>query len=222
MRLGVLGGTFNPIHFAHLRLCEELRESLGLDRVLLIPAGQPALKRGDVAPAEHRLEMARRATASNPALEVDDLEVRRAGTSYTVDTLATLRARQPDAELWFLVGADTLPELESWREPARLFELASFAVATRPGYVAPLRELLPRALAAPFRDGLRGLVHASGNELRAVAFTPLEISASDIRRRAARGESIRYLVPDEVREYIAKHRLYSHSHEIQKERPIDR
>jgi nicotinate-nucleotide adenylyltransferase len=140
--------------------------------------------------------------------------IRRAGPSFTIDTLRALRARHPVAQLWFLVGADTLPELESWREPARLFELASFAVATRPGYVADLRELLPRALAAPFRDGPLGLVHASGNELRAVPFTPLEISASEIRRRAGRGESIRYLVPDEVREYIAKHHLYRHeSHE---------
>ena len=210
MKLGVLGGTFNPIHLAHLRLCEELRESLELERVLLIPAGEPALKHAGVASAAHRLEMARRATASNPALEVDDLEVRRKGPSYTVETLAALRARHPAAELWFLVGADTLPELGAWREPARLFELASFAVATRPGYAAPLRELLPRALAAPFRDGPAGLVHPSGTELRAVPFTPLEISATGIRRRAARGESIRYLVPDEVREYIAKHHLYDH------------
>jgi nicotinate-nucleotide adenylyltransferase len=208
VKLGVLGGTFNPIHLAHLRLAEELRETLGLDRVLLIPAGEPALKRSGLAAAAHRLEMARRATASNPALEVDDQEVRRAGPSYTVDTLRALRERSPGAELWFLVGADTLPELEAWREPAQLFALANFAVATRPGYAARLRELLPRALAAPFRDGPRGLVHASGNELRAVSFTALAISASDIRRRAARGESIRYLVPDEVREYIAKHHLY--------------
>jgi nicotinate-nucleotide adenylyltransferase len=210
VKLGVLGGTFNPIHLAHLRLCEELRESLELERVLLIPAGEPALKRAGVAPAAHRLEMARRATASNPRLEVDDLEVRRNGPSYTVDTLEALRAKHRGAGLWFLVGADTLPELGAWREPERLFTLANFAVATRPGYAAPLRELLPRALAAPFRDGPRGLLHPCGTELRAVPFTPLEISATEIRRRAARGESIRYLVPDEVREYIAKHHLYEH------------
>jgi nicotinate-nucleotide adenylyltransferase len=214
VKLGVLGGTFNPIHLAHLRLAEELRETLELERVLLIPAGEPALKRGDVAPAAHRLEMVRRAAASNPALEVDDLELRRPGPSYTVDTLRALRARHSTAQLWFLVGADTLPELESWREPARLFELASFAVATRPGYAPRLRELLPPALAAPFREGPNGLVHASGHELRAVAFTPLDVSGSDIRRRAARGESIRYLVPDEVREYIAKHHLYRHEREV--------
>ena len=215
MKLGVLGGTFDPIHLAHLRLCEEFREALALDRVVLVPAGDPPLKPG-VTPARDRLEMVRRAVASNPGLVVDDREIRRPGPSYTVDTLAELRARHSGAELWFLLGADALADLESWHEPARLFELASFAVATRPGYSRPLRELLPRALAAPFRDatlgGRPGLVHANGNELRAVSFTPLEISAREIRRAAAAGESIRYLVPDDVREYIAKHHLYSKTH----------
>jgi nicotinate-nucleotide adenylyltransferase len=208
VKIGVLGGTFNPIHLAHLRLAEEMREALTLERVLLVPAGDPPLKHADIAPAAHRLEMARRAAASNPALEVLDLEVRRAGPSYSVDTLGELRERMPDAELWFIVGADTLPTLPAWRTPERLFALANFAVATRPGQPAGLRELLPAALAGAFRDGPRGLVHDSGNELRSIPFTPLEISASDVRRRVARGESVRYLVPDEVIEYLEKHNLY--------------
>ena len=208
MNVGVLGGTFNPIHIAHLRLAEEMREALSLERVLLVPAGDPPLKRSGIAKAEHRLEMALRATASNPALEVCDLEIRRAGPSYSVDTLAELHARMPKAQLWFLVGADTLRDLEAWREPSRLFALAHFAVATRPGHEQPLRELLPASLARAFRDGPRGLVHESGNELRQIPFTPLAISASDVRGRVARGASIRYLVPDEVIEYIGKHHLY--------------
>lgn len=208
MNVGVLGGTFNPIHIAHLRLAEEMREALSLERVLLVPAGDPPLKRSGIAPANHRLEMAKRAAATNPALEVCDLEIRRSGPSYTVDTLAELRERMSGAALWFLVGADTLRELEAWREPARLFELAHFAVATRPGHDRPLRELLPGSLARAFRDGPRGLVHASGNELRSIPFTPLSISASEVRRRVACGASIRYLVPDEVIEYIGKHHLY--------------
>jgi nicotinate-nucleotide adenylyltransferase len=209
VNVGVLGGTFNPIHIAHLRLCEEMREALALERVLLVPAGDPPLKREGVAPASHRLEMVRRASAANPALEVSDLEVRRAGPSYTVDTLAALRERLPGASLWFLVGADTLRDLESWHEPARLFALAHFAVAARPGHAPGLRELLPASLAAAFRDGPRGLVHAaSGNELRAIPFTPLSVSASDVRRRVARRASNRNLVPDEVIEYIGKHHLY--------------
>jgi len=208
VKIGVLGGTFNPIHIAHLRLAEEMRESLALERVLLVPAGEPPLKTRGVAPAERRLEMARSACASNPALEVCDLEVRRAGPSFSIDTLEELRARLPRAELWFIVGADTLPDLEAWRAPAQLFSLAHFAVATRPGHKKPLRELLPASLAGAFRDGPHGLVHTSGNELRSVPFTPLAISASDIRRRVGRGASIRYLVPDEAIEYIRKHHLY--------------
>jgi len=208
VNVGVLGGTFNPIHIAHLRLAEEMREALALERVLLIPAGDPPLKARGIATAEHRLELVRRACASNPALEVSDLELRRAGPSYSVDTLAELRARMPQAELWFIVGADTLRDLEAWREPERLFALAHFAVATRPGHPRAPRELLPASLARAFRDGPRGLVHTSGNELRSIPFTPLEISASEIRRRIACGASIRYLVPDEVVEYIRKHHLY--------------
>jgi nicotinate-nucleotide adenylyltransferase len=208
VNVGVLGGTFNPIHLAHLRLAEEMREALALSRVILVPAGDPPLKRAGVAPAELRLDMVRRAAASNPSLEVSDLEVRRSGPSYTVDTLAELGRRIPGARLWFLVGADTLRDLESWQEPARLFELASFAVATRPGQPADLRALLPAALARPFLEGPDGLVHPSGHEIRSIPFTPLAISASDIRRRVARGASLRYLVPDEVIELITKHHLY--------------
>ena len=208
MNVGVLGGTFNPIHLAHLRLAEEMREALALERVLLVPAGDPPLKRIGIAPADQRLEMARRASASNPALEVCDLEVRRAGPSYSVDTLAELHARMPGDALWFIVGADTLRDLEAWREPERLFALAHFAVATRPGHDRALRELLPVSLAHAFRDGPRGLLHVSGNELRPIPFTALAVSASDIRRRVACGASIRYLVPDEVIEYIRKHQLY--------------
>jgi nicotinate-nucleotide adenylyltransferase len=208
VKIGVLGGTFNPIHLAHLRLAEEMREALALERVLLVPAGDPPLKRRGIAPADQRLEMARRASASNPALEVCDLEIRRAGPSYSVDTLAELRARLPSAELWFIVGADTLRDLEAWREPERLFSLAHFAVATRPGHSRALLELLPPSLARAFCAGPRGLVHESGNELRSIPFTSLEISASDVRRRVACGASIRYLVPDEVIEYIGKQHLY--------------
>lgn len=208
MKLGLLGGTFNPLHSAHLRLAEEMREALGLERVLFVVAGDPPLKRGGVAEAKHRLAMVELAIGANPAFEVSDLELRRAGPSYTIDTLRELRARQPGASLWFLCGADALRELESWREPAQLFELASFGVATRPGEPHQLRTLLPASLAGPFREGAHGLVHSSGNELRTIALTPLAISASDVRSRLANGRSVRYLVPDEVIAYIEKHRLY--------------
>ena len=114
MSLGVLGGTFNPIHVAHLRLGEAAREALGLERVLFVPAGDPPLKAAGVASAAHRLEMVKLATADNPGFEVADLELSRAGPSYTVDTLDELRRRRPEEELWFVLGADAFSELESW------------------------------------------------------------------------------------------------------------
>ena len=208
MSLGVLGGTFDPIHFAHLRLGEEAREALGLRRVLFVPAAQPALKSGEVAPAADRLEMARLATATNPAFEVLDLEIARGGTSYTVDTLRALRERYPDERLWFIVGADALRDLERWREPVALVELASFAVAARRGSPVEPGALLPDSLAAHFRSGPTGPVHPSGNEIRAIPFPALEISATEIRRRVARGASIRYQVPEAVLDYIHTHGIY--------------
>ncbi len=211
MSRGVLGGTFNPIHLAHLRLGEVARESLGVERILFVPAGAPPLKPEAIAPAIDRLEMTRRATASNPHFEVADLEVRRTGPSYTVDTLRTLSESSPSEPLWFILGSDALAEIDRWAEPAALFELANFAVVERPGWSDSLRALLPPTLATPFREGPHGLIHESGNELRRLEFDPLAISASDIRRRVAQRESIRYLVPDEVIDYIEKRQLYRES-----------
>ncbi len=208
MSLGVLGGTFNPVHHAHLRLGEEAREALGLARLLFVPAGRPALKHEQLAPARDRVEMVRLATASNPAFEVLDFELARSGPSYTVDTLREIARRFPEERLWFIVGGDVLRELDRWREPETLFGLASLAVAGRPGSTEAPAKLLPEALLALFEPGPNGLVHASGNEIRALPFPALEISASEVRRRIARGASVRYLVPDAVLDYIRKHRLY--------------
>ncbi|MEE8558679.1 MAG: nicotinate-nucleotide adenylyltransferase [Myxococcota bacterium] len=209
MTLGVFGGTFNPVHFAHLRVAEEVREALGLARILWVPAADPPHKRGDTAPVRHRLEMVRIATATNPCFEVLDLELRRRGPSYTVDTLRELLERYPGAHLWFVIGTDAIEEIESWSRPDEVFEIASMAVVSRPGRPrVPLETLLPRRLAAPFRVGPNGLEHQSGHELRLVPVSSLEISASDVRRRVERGASIRYLIPEPVIEYIDKHQLY--------------
>ena len=210
--IGVMGGTFDPIHFGHLRLAEEMAEAIGLERVLFIPAGQPPHRGVPHTASLHRLEMARRAIAGNPRFAVDAREVQRPRPSYTVDTLADLRAELGDDQpLWLLLGADAFLDLPSWHEWRRLFELANVAVAERPGVrlmqsdamQEPLKsEVMPRRVADAAAAGPSGLVL-----LRPM--TPLEISATAIRDTLARHGSARYLLPDAVLDYIHEHQLYA-------------
>ncbi len=190
MRIGIFGGSFNPIHYGHLRLAEEARETLRLDRVLFIPAGiRPHKPQHGVIEGRHRVTMVRLAIRGHAAFEASDLELRRSGPSYTVETLLTLRHRWGTrARLFFLSGADTLSELKIWKDVDRVLQLCTFVVATRPGY--------------PCRVRRRGV--------QTFTMTPLAISASEIRQRLAAGRSVRYLVPDAVVSYIARHHLYRH------------
>jgi nicotinate-nucleotide adenylyltransferase len=195
--VGILGGTFDPIHHGHLVIAEEAREALGLERVLLVPAATPPHKPGrPVTPAAHRLAMVELAIAGNPAFEASRLELDRGGTSYTVDTLLAL-SELGASDLWFILSAEALAEFPDWRQPARILELCRLAVVPRAGH-----ERLDAAwLAASF----------PGREDR-VAFLSgplLPISGSVVRRRAAAGRSVRYLVPDAVASYIADHALYA-------------
>jgi nicotinate-nucleotide adenylyltransferase len=194
MRVGILGGTFDPVHIAHLRLAEEARECLRLDEVLFLPAGDPWRKSSrPIAAAAHRLAMLRLAVGDNADFGISDLELRRPGPSYTADTLAALAGERLDDEFWFIVGADALADLPNWHEPERIVEHAMLAVAPR-----DLQEANVAALNVP------------GIAARIVTFpmTRLDISATDIRDRVAAARSIRYLVPPEVERYIAEHRLY--------------
>jgi nicotinate-nucleotide adenylyltransferase len=195
--VGILGGTFDPIHHGHLVIAEEAREALGLERVLLVPAASPPHKPGrPVTDAAHRLAMAELAIAGNPAFTVSRLEVDRGGASYTVDTLDALRAAGVE-QPWFILSAEALAGLPAWRDPARILELCRLAVVPRGGY---------ESLGPPWVTE-----HFPGLEDR-VAFLPaplLPISGSVVRRRAAAGRSVRYLVPDAVAAYIASHRLYA-------------
>jgi len=212
--IGVMGGTFDPIHFGHLRLAEEMAEAIGLERVLFIPAGQPPHRGPPHTASLHRLEMVRRAISGNPRFAVDAREVQRPRPSYTVDTLADLRAELGDDQpLWLLLGADAFLDLPSWHEWRRLFELANVAVAERPGVrlmqsdamQEPLKsEAMPRRVADAAAAGPSGSVL-----LRQM--TPLEISATAIRDTLARQGSVRYLLPDAVLDYIHEHQLYAHS-----------
>lgn len=189
MRVGLFGGTFDPIHLGHLILAESCRESCGLDLVRFVVAGEPPHKRGGRTGVEHRLEMARLATAGHLAFEVSEIEARRPGPHYSVETLETVRAENPDDELFFLIGADSLVDLPTWREPERICKLARLVVVNRPGVVPP-------ALTMP------------GEPPLFVDIPPIGIASSDIRRRLLEGKSIRYLVPKSVEAYIAAHDLY--------------
>ncbi len=212
MSLGVFGGTFNPVHLAHLRLAEEVRETLALERVFFIPSADPPHKSHGLASATQRLEMVKLASASNPSFEALDLELQRPGRSYSVDTLRVLSQRYAGEPLWFLMGTDTLAELDTWYEPETLVGLANIAVVGRPGSARrSLESLLPERLVGSFVVGPDLLTHGSGRVIRSIPFSPLGISASDIRQRVARGTSIRYLVPDAVIEYIEKNHLYEGS-----------
>jgi nicotinate-nucleotide adenylyltransferase len=205
-RIGILGGTFNPPHLGHLALARHARETLGLDRVFLMPAREPPHKREAPDPGpQHRLAMCRLLTEDEPAVAACALETERAGPSYTVDTLRELHARWPEVQLTFIAGSDAAHTLSSWREPEALLALAEWAIAARPGADADdaLRAVAAAgsvSRGAPDGDGAAGV--------RLLEMEPLEVSSSAARERAARGEAIEGLVGEAIAAYIAEHGLY--------------
>lgn len=213
MRLGILGGTFNPIHFAHLRMAEVAREQCALERVLFIPAADPPHKplAGNVA-FSHRLAMVEAAIAGVPAFAATDLEARRPGKSYSVLTLEALRREQPETEFFFIIGLDSFRDLASWWNYRRLFELAHLVVAPRPGIAAEADPagFLPVAVRSEFcYDGAKkALWHTSGHAVLLLEETFPDISSTRLRRLLADGRSVRYLLPPAVEQYITHHGLY--------------
>ena len=212
MRIGILGGTFNPTQLAHLRVAEEVREACGLERVRFIPAAHPPHKKEAVQlPFAHRRAMVEAAIAGNPAFAVSDIEARRPGKSYSVRTLEILREERSTDELYFIIGLDSFRDLASWRDYSRLFELAHLVVAARPGvFAGDPRKLLPVAIRECFcyNGASRTLRHHGGNSVLFVEETHLDISSTRIRQLVAAGRSIRYLVPPAVADYITVHGLY--------------
>jgi nicotinate-nucleotide adenylyltransferase len=204
MKIGVLGGTFDPVHLGHIMMAEEARKSLGLKEVLLVPAGQPMTRSNErITSAEHRLRMLRLAAAGSPHLKVSTIEVERPGPSYTVDTITELRRKYGSKdEVFFILGWDSLAQLPIWREPARIVSMCILVAVPRPGWPQPdlkalEKDILGIAKRVVFLENPR-----------------VDISATAIREKVARGESIDHLVPGPVAEYIKEHSLYKAEQEV--------
>ena len=196
VRIGVFGGTFDPIHMGHLVVAEDARAALELDKVLFIPAGQPWFKSyRQITDSHHRLAMVRLAVEDNPLFAVSDIEVRRSGPSYTVDTLAGLCDEYTDAEFTVILGLDALREIDRWYQPRRVFEMASVVGMARPG-----TSLDPSVLNAA--------IPGASSRMRLIDSAIIEVSGTDIRQRVAAGRSIRYRVPAVVEQYISENGLY--------------
>ncbi len=187
-RVGVMGGTFDPVHHGHLVAASEVAQWFDLDEVVFVPTGEPWQKT-EVSPSEHRYLMTVIATASNPRFTVSRVDIDRDGPTYTIDTLRDLKAQRPDAELFFITGADAIAQILSWRDHDELWDLAHFVAVSRPGHVLNT-------------DGL------PSDDVSQLEIPALVISSTDCRDRVQRGHPVWYLVPDGVVQYIAKHHLY--------------
>jgi nicotinate-nucleotide adenylyltransferase len=200
-RIGVLGGTFDPIHLGHLRVARAARSAHALSKVLLVPASTPPHKRGDLTDAPDRMAMARIAAAGDPGLEASDVEVRRGGVSFTVDTLEALARAMPGTEIFFIIGEDTISELPLWRDIGRIFELARIVAVNRPG---PRRSFDPDLFPRIPREILDRC------ERDRVQMPPVPIASRDIRHAIAAGEEFDRWIPQEVADYIRMHHLYGY------------
>jgi nicotinate-nucleotide adenylyltransferase len=224
-RVGVLGGTFDPVHLGHLASAREVAADLGLERVLLVLAATPPHKRAaGAAPAELRWQMlelaAREAGRDGAILEPCDMEMRRSGPSYTVDTLRELAALDPSAEIFLIVGIDAWQDVDTWSRPGEILELASVVVTTRPGREFPQGGPIPPVAARPVSryDPAIGVhFHSSGHTLRGHRIRGIEVSATDIRRRVRAGLPVDSLTGPAVARFIAEHRLYGDGAPTEKE-----
>ncbi len=186
-KIGILGGTFNPIHFGHLILAEEVREALKLDKVIFVPTNLPPHKHNNILEGKYRYDMIKLAIADNKYFDVSDVETKRGGVSFTIDTLRLLRSRYKKTQLFFISGSDVLKYLPKWKDVDKILKIAKFVVANRPGYSL---KKIPR-------------------KITTLEIRPLAISAYEIRKLIKKKRSIRYFVPKEVFKYIEKNKLYS-------------
>lgn len=217
MKIGVYGGTFNPVHYGHLRTAEEVAERLSLDKVLFIPAGETPFNKPDLEKAGHRYKMVKAAIDGNPVFGISGIEIRMRGKSYTVDTIRKLRARYRRSDLYFILGIDAFLDLPGWKQPEKLVELTNLVIMSRPGHFFTDLSHSPYLKEVPGRV-LKGLDNGTVIEF---AFdisknrkgilcnvTGLNISASHIRDLIESGKNIKYLLPESVKSYIISHNLY--------------
>lgn len=214
-RIGILGGTFNPIHYGHLRAAEEVRERIGLDKIMFIPSCNPPLKDSELASPEDRYEMTRLAITGNPYFEISDIECRRSGKSYTVETLSELKDLMPGKDFFLILGIDSFLEIPQWYRPDRLMEMTDFIVVSRPGFrfsdlasmISNGNECLLEELDTGMTD-LKEIGLRTGKKVLLMNITALNISATKIRRLVIEGKSIKYLLPESVEYYIILNKLY--------------
>lgn len=216
MKIGIFGGTFNPIHYGHLRSAEEIRTMFGLERIFFIPSGNPPLKRKDLAEATHRHKMVRMAVRGNPYFEALDIECIRPGKSYTINTLELLVKEHADVDFYFMLGIDAFLDIPNWREPSKILSLTNFIVLSRPGN--NFEDLLDSPYLDIKKTGLAGLDKGGRESCRTTLkksrkvflakVTPIGISSTDIRKSVKKGSSIKYMLPENVESYIISKNLY--------------
>jgi len=216
MKVGIFGGTFNPIHYGHLRAAEEVREKVKLDKILFIPSGRPPLKTREVAEARHRYEMTRRALVKNPHFELSGIECRQTGKSYTVNTLKELKKSHPERDFYFILGIDAFLDIPQWWHHEELLELAYFIIISRPGLqfislqASPLLEVNERTLRKLDNEEIEiYTVKVHGHtRVKLLNVTPIGISSHEIRSHIRQEKSIKYLLPASVESYIIANKLY--------------
>jgi nicotinate-nucleotide adenylyltransferase len=216
MKVGIFGGTFNPIHYGHLRAAEEVREKIGLDTILFIPSGKPPLKTREIVPARHRYAMLRMAVKGNSSFELSDIECRKKSKAFTVKTLEELTSINPETEFFFVLGIDAFLDIPHWWRPEQLVSMTDFIVISRPGLSfsamcnSPYLTTGIAALRDVDRSGnMRHVIKLKSNRHAILMrLTPIGISSTQIRKCIRQGKSIKYLLPPEVQSYIITHKLY--------------
>jgi len=217
MKLGIYGGTFNPIHYGHLRTAQEVLEKLSLDRIIFIPAGKTPFDKPELIRASHRYRMVKEAIMDNPGFAISDVEIKTRGKSFTIDTIMKLRNKYAGSELYFILGTDAFLDLQHWKQPGRILDLANMVIIFRPGCAfadLSLSPYLRNISIKRLKDLDRGekdlFSFDISREQRGILLkvTGLEISASNIRNLIISGKSVKYLLPDSVESYIIANKLY--------------